>query len=793
MLIDLRHLLRNLRRSPASAAAAVLTLSLTLGAGTAIFAVVDAVLLTPPPFTDPDALVTLGEVLPGDPASARRQVRYDTLEAWRERAGSLAAMEGADGTHLTLTELGAADRVHVTNVTPGFLPLLGVAPALGRMFEAKDLSQPVVILTDAFWRAKLAADPAAIGRPIVLGDRAHTIVGVLPKKFVFPLDQVDVFRPLPLPPADPADPDTRAGFRLGVMARLARNATPDDLKAALDEVSRRSSPPAHVGATPLAVAIARGSTRTLGLLAGAAGLAFLIAFANLAGLLLVRSIDRRRELAVRTALGARPSEIARQLMLEAETLVAIGIAGGVLLALWLTPVVGRLALEQFGALADREVTVSWRVIGVVTMVAAACAGLCGLLPAYVASRRNVVEVLARGVTPAPREIGVRRVFATAVVALACVLLVSLSLVGRSLRNVLNVNPGFDARGVLTLAVGLSSATKYPSPERMASFYSALHTALEERLGPSTVSIINELPLTHDGSRGLLRIRPTDPAVEVVRREVGTAYFDVMRIPLVAGRPFDARDDAAAPFRVVVSQSLAERWFPGEQPIGRHIRLGPAGRAVAEIIGIAGDVKHRSLDAEGFWPTVYVSAWRSPSRSMLLVVRSQRPAADVVAAVREEVARLDADVPVHAVRSMQEVAAASPGVPARRVLTATFMGFALLAIVLGGIGLFGVVAHDVASRRAELALRLALGADPMRILMRTLGQGAWMVGAGLAVGGVLSIWAVRALDSIVFATSRFDPLNVAAAAAVLMVVGAVAVLPAARRAACTDPLSALRSE
>jgi predicted permease len=616
---------------------------------------------------------------------------------------------------------------------------------------------------------------------------------VLPKQFVFPLDQVDVFRPLPLPPADPADPEARAGFRVGVIARLARNVTPDDLKAALDDVSQRSSPPAHAGVTPLAVAIARGSTRTLGLLAGAAGLEFLIAFANLTGLLLVRSIDRRRELAVRTVLGARRSEIARQLMLEAETLVAIGIGGGVLLALWLTPVVGRLTLEQYGALADRELMVSWRVIGAVAIVAAACAGLCALLPASVASRRNVVAELARGVTPAPREIGARRVFATAVVALACVLLVSLSFVGRSLRNVLNVDPGFDARGVLTLAIGLTSAPKYPTPERMAAFYSAVHTALEERLGSGTVSIINELPLTHDRSRGLLRILPTDPAVEVVRREVGPAYFDVMRIPLVAGRAFDGSDDADAPFRVVVSQSLADRWFPGEQPVGRQIRMGPAGRAVAEIIGIAGDVKHGSLDAEGFWPTVYVPAWRSPSRSMLVVVRSQRPDGDVAAVVREEVARLDADVPVHAVRSMQDVAAASPGLSARRVLTAAFTGFALLAIVLGGIGLFGVVAHDVASRRAELALRLALGADPMRILMRTFGQGAWIVGAGLVVGSVLSIWAVRALDSVAFAPDRFDPLNLVTAAAVLTVVGAVAVLPAARRAARTDPLSALRNQ
>ena len=779
MLIDLRHLLRNIRRSPASAAAAVLTLSLTLGVGASIFSVVDAVLLTPPPFADPDALVALGEILPGDPASAPRPVRYSTVEAWRERAGSLAAIEASNGTHLVLTELGAAERVHVTDVTPGFLSLLGVAPARGRLFEADDLGQPVVILTHALWRTKLAADPAAVGRQIRLGGRAHTVVGVLAEQFVYPLDQVDLFRPLPLPTADPV---------VGVMARLG-NVSARDLTAALDEVSRRSSPPAQVVARSIEERMARGSTRTLGLLAGAAALALLIAFANLAGLLLVRSIDRRRELAVRMALGARPSEIVRQLLLEAETLVATGIAGGVLLALWLTPVVGRLALEPFGDLAMREVSVSWRVIGVAAMVAVACAGFCGLLPASVASRNRRVDVLARSVTPTPRELGLRRVFATGVVAMACVLLVSLTLVGRSLHKVLDVNPGFDARGVLTLAL----LVQYPHPAR-AAFLSALHSALEARLGPRTVSVINELPLTNDGGRRLMRIRPTEPPREVVLREAGTAYFDVMRIPIVAGRPFDARDDAAAPPRVVVSKSLAEQWFAGEQPIGHQIRLGPGPPApMADIIGVADDVKHRSLDAEGVWPTVYASAWQDPSASMVLVVRSERPDADVVAIVREEVARLGRDVPVHAVRSMQDVAAASPGLPTRRLLTATFMGFALLAIVLGGIGLFGVVAHDVASRRAELALRIALGADPMRILLHTIGQGAWMVGAGLVVGGVSSISVPRALSGFVFATGGFDPLNVAVVVVVMMAVGAVAVLPAARRAARIDPVSALRSE
>jgi predicted permease len=766
-----------------------LTLSLTLGGAASIFAVVDVVLLTPPPYTDPEALVTVAESQFAESVSAPRSVTYATFEAWRERARPLAAMEASDGTHLTLTELGAAERVHVTNVTPGFLTLLGVAPARGRMFEANDLSQPVVILTHAFWRAKLGADPEAIGRQIVLGGRAHAIIGVLPEQFRFPLDQVDLFRISPLPAANATDPEARAGYRVGVLARLAPNVSATDLKAALAEVSRQSSPPAQVVTTPLATVIARGSARTLGLLAGAAALALLIAFANLAGLLLVRSIDRRRELAVRTALGARPSEIARQLVLEAETLVALGIAGGVLLALWLTPAVARLALEQFGGVANREVVVSWRVIAAVALAAAACAGLCGLLPAVVASRGNGIDVLSRGVTAAPRERGLRRVFATGVIALACVLLVCLTLVGRSWRNLLDVDPGFDPRGVLIMPL----LVQRPNAER-ALFLSTLHGALEERLGHGTVSVINELPLTHDGGRRFMRIRSSEPAREVVLREVATAYFDVMRIPIVAGRPFDARDNAAAPPRVVVSQSLAQRWFGSEQPIGRQISLGPGPRApMAEIIGIAGDVKHRALDDEGFWPTVYQSAWQESSGSMILVVRSPRPDADVVAAVREEVARLDRDVPVHGVRSMQDVVAASPGVPARRVLTATFMGFALLAVVLAGIGLFGVVAHDVASRRTELALRLALGADPMRIVMRTLGQGAWLVGVGVVVGAVLSISAARALSSMVFAMGPIDLLNVAAAAAVLIVVGVGAVLPAARRAARIDPLSALRGE
>jgi putative ABC transport system permease protein len=503
----------------------------------------------------------------------------------------------------------------------------------------------------------------------------------------------------------------------------------------------------------------------------------------------VRSIDRRRELAVRSALGARRLEIARQLLLEAQVLVVLGIAGGALLALWTTPAVGRLALDHFGAVANRDVAVNWRVIGVVSILAMACAWICGSLPALVAARRGVVDVLARGVTPPPRELALRRIFVTGVVALAFVLLVSVTLVGQSLFRMLKVNPGFDAGGVLTLQVALPAANY--NRERVVSFYSALETALKDRLGAKAVALVDEIPLTGDRGRSVVSVRPTEVGREAVVRTASTDYFDVMRIPVVAGRSFEPRDNSAAPRRVVVSESLAQRLFASEPPMGRHISLGASGQ-IAEIIGIVGDVKHRALD-EMPAPTVYVSALQSPSHGSIVVVRSVVPDLDVITAVREEVARLDRDLPVYRWRAMQEVVAVSPGVPTRRVLTATFMGFALLAIVLGAIGLYGVAAHDVACRRAELALRLALGADAKRILRATLGQGALMVGLGLAVGTLLSIWATRALSAVIFATDRFDVLSVGAAAAVLMVTGVGAVLPAARRAAHTDPVIALRAE
>jgi putative ABC transport system permease protein len=784
MVLDLTHLLRSLRRSPTSAAAAVFILALTLGAGTTIAAIVDAVLLTPPAIADPDMVVTLGET-PIATRGAPRMISYPTFEAWRERAGSLATLAAFDGTVLTLTGLGAAERIGATDVDPQFLPLLGVTPRLGRSFQPHDVGQAVAIVSHEFWRARLGSDRGVVGRTIVLNGRAHEVIGVLPEGFRFALTDEPIWRPLPLTAAQAA----RTTFRMRALARLAPGTTPVSLAAALDQVSGRAAPPSRAIVTPVATAIGRGSRGTFGLLAAAAAIATVMAFFNLTGLLVVRTMDRAQELAVRVAIGARPSAVVSGLMIEAETLVVIGTSVGVLLAAWLTPAAARLVQQQFGPIMNRDIEVSWRVVAVVALVAAVCAALAASVPALLAARRAAAESLRRGRTRSPRELALRRFLIAGEVALAFVLLVSMALLAESLGSALQRHPGFRADGVMTFGISLPAA-RYAGNREEAAFYATVKHALDERLGAGTTAVVDELPLTGDGGRTLVGATPADAHAEAVTRVAGPSYFDVMGIPIVAGRGFDDRDDASAPRRVVVSARLAAKVFGTAPAIGQTLYLaGPRQRF--DVVGVVGDVMHRSVD-EAPLETIYLPVAQGPSRTSRIVVRSQR-LTDVAGIARDEVARLDRDLPVYAVLPMTDVVAASAGMPARRVLTSTFTAFALLALVLSGVGLFALVAHDVAARRSELALRVALGAHPTRLLTATLRQGTTIIGTGVTVGLALSVWSGQILTTLAPATERFDLATTLAAAAVLLILGLAAVLPAARRAARTDPLAALRAE
>jgi predicted permease len=784
MPVDLVYLARSIRRSPASATAAVLTLALTLGTAASIGAVVRAVLFVPPPFSDPDSLVLVGEKAADDPTEPARPVSYATFEAWRERAARIATLEAMDGTNLTLTGIGMPERVSVTDITAGFFSLLGVTPVRGRVFASADAGQPVVVIGHGFWRGTLGGDEHVVGRQIILGGRSHTIVGVLPETFSFELNLCDIWRPLPAPAEA-----LRTRYPVTAVARLPRNVTSSMLTAALDDVSRTSSPPARAVATPIVEAIAGDATRTIGLLATAAALATLIAFTNFAGLLIVRTIDRRREIAIRSALGARRSNITIQLLAEAQVFVVIGTVAGVLLAAWLTPPVARVALEQFAGVAHRHVTLSWQVIATVALAASACAAISALIPSVLIARSNPADALRRGATAPPHELRVRRAFVIAEVAIAFVLLASLTLVARSFIRLLTTSPGFDAHGVLALQVSVPAATY--DTQRTVAFYRTLQQALDDRFGPRTGSLVNEIPLTGDRGRTFVATGPTASPLSAVVREVGNAYFDVMRVPITAGRSFAAPDAAAVQPRIVISRSLAERLFASGDAVGRRIWLSSQTQW-ADIIGVVSDVKHRALDEQSL-PTIYRYTLQVPSRSNIIIVRSSYPDADVVATAREEIARLDGSIPVYRVRTMRDVVDSSPGMPERRVLTAAFLGFALLALALSGIGLFGVVAHDVASRRVELALRIALGADPARIFIGTISRGASVVTYGAAVGALMSVWAARMLDRVGVPSTRADVMSLGVPLVMLIAASAAAVLPVARQAAATDPLLTLRSE
>jgi putative ABC transport system permease protein len=526
--------------------------------------------------------------------------------------------------------------------------------------------------------------------------------------------------------------------------------------------------------------------KTLSALAAAAAIAVLMAFVNIGGLLMVRSIDRRRELAIRTALGARPAVIARRMLIETQLLVALGIAGGSLLAIWITAPLARLSLAQFGGTAPMDVAVDWAVIFVIAVVASIGGGLCTLPPALAAARRDVADTLRRGATPTRRELALRRMFVGVQVALAFALMASVATVGGTLRRLLGTSPGFAAHGVLLMKLSPPAANY--SDARVVSFYSALLEALAGRLGRGSIAAVNEVPLDGSLGRRVLRRTPDDAGREAIVREVTSDYFAVMRIPVIAGRPLDERDHALAARQIVISESLADLlgWM---DPVGQQIFWSSPSERVT-IAGVVADVKHQRLD-EKVQPTVYVSAAQSPSRSMVLVARSERPMPDVLATVRDEVARLDASLPVYGIVTLSDVVARSQGMRERRVITATFAGFAMLAIVLASVGLLATTAHDVLLRDKEFALRTAMGAPPSRILGAVLHQAAVTLAAGAAGGAALSLWVNGALVAAGVTADRVTPLSIGLPAAAVTIAGLIAVLPAARSALTSAPASILR--
>jgi putative ABC transport system permease protein len=780
---SLRQVARGLRRSPASSIAAIVTLALSFASATAIFAVVDATLLVPPPFHDPEALTVIGEVPANAPASVPRAVSTTTYDAWRARLNGAVRLEAYDPTNVTFTGGQFPERLAATAVTPGFFALLGINPRVGRPFSEREAADgTAVILSDEFWRTRLFADPNPLGKTVTIAGQPRSIVGVLPQGVSFGLSPSVLWLPLNAAPGNDS-------ARVRVIGRVATGVTLRTATALLQTGAAETSSDVHPAALLLRTVLSGRAAETMPLLLIAAGLGIALAAINLAGLMMLRALDRSRELAVRAALGATRKDLLKPLLIETHVLVMAGAAFGVLLALWIMPTAAQLATLQLGSSAAR-ISIEWRAVAWLLVLSLGCAWFAALVPSLVAVRRFDLTRIGREQTPAPRSIvTMRRVFVAAEIAVAFVLVAAVLLVGRSLRAVIAIEPGFVPDHVLTAQVSIPSA-RYRSNESIAAFYQQLEGNVTARLGRGHVAIVDELPLT-GSTAGRIRVASTteDRAHDAVARVAGSTYFALLQIPLVDGRAFDDRDAPGATPKVVISRSLADLLYPNTAAPGRTLWIASANQRV-EVLGVVGDVKHRALEEEPM-PTLYFSAAQQPSNSNHLVLKTDRSDADTLDIVRSEVARLDPQVPVYAARTLDEIVQTSAGVPVRRVISATFAAFALLALVIAAVGVFGVVAHDVSARRLELALRLALGAHPGRLQHAVLRQASGLLAAGLATGMALSLLLSRTLHVLLYGVTPTDAVTLAAVTALLSATMLAAACVPARRAARTNPLDIFR--
>ncbi len=800
LLQDLRFGMRMLFQRPGFTAVIILALALGIGANTAIFSVVNAVLLRPLPYAEPERLVQVWEYRPRQNLN-QQESSASEYAAWRDQNQVFEQMAAIDYGDYNLTGNQEPERVSGARVSASYFTLLGVKPAFGRTFAVEE-DQPdrnnVVVLSHKLWQRRFAADPNIVNQTIMLDGQACTVAGVMPRGFVLPNDS-----DLAVPIALTAEQQTTVGNHyLLVLARLKPGVTIGQAQAEMTTIAGRleqtygKSNLGHgVVLVPLHEQVTGGVRPALLVLLGAVGCVLLIACANVANLLLARATARRKEIAIRTALGAGRMRIVRQLLTESLLLSVIGGALGLLLAMWGVDFL--LSLDPDSIPRATEINLDVRVLAFTMGLSVLTGILFGLIPALQASRLELTESLKegdRGSTESFRRNRTRSVLVVTEVALTLVLLVGAGLLIKSFARLREVNPGFNPSQLLTLQVTLP-ASKYTERTKVAGFYEQLWPRLQSLPGVEAVGATSVLPLTGDDASNFVTIegRPPLPAGEAMRagrRIVNTDFFRAMNIPLKQGRAFANSDTADSLPVAVINETYARRFFPGEDPVGKRIRMGGDSSAWITIVGIVGDVKHNGLDRDAR-PENYFPAQQSPARSMIVVVRSKGDASALAAPVRAEVLAVDKDQPVGSVKTMDQLLAESLG---RRRFNMLLLGvFAGVALVLAAVGLYGVMNYSVTQRTHEIGIRMALGASRGDVLKLIVGQGMTLTLIGVALG-LFAAWGLtRLMSSLLFGVSTTDIMTYAGVALVIIAVAFIASFIPARRALRVDPMTALRYE
>jgi len=799
LLRDIRYGVRSLLKRPGFTAVALIALALGIGANTAIFSLVNAVLLRPLPFADPDRLVwVFGNVRN---ASNRASVSPVDFLDYRQQNTTFEefAAQFSVPIHLNLTGTGEPERLTGSAVTGNYFQALGAKPALGRTFQLENENpghEQVAVLSYGLWQKRFAGDPNIVNKTVMLDGNKVEVMGVMPQDFNLP-QAAELWIPINFD-FSPEMKQRKAHF-MRPIGKLKPGVTLAQAQADTDAIARRLEeqfPDSNAGWNLRLVSLREqlvGNTRpTLLLLFGAIGFVLLIACANVANLLLVRTATREREIALRTALGAGRFRIVRQMITESVLLSLVGGILGALLAIWGVDLLVTLSAGSIPATA--QVRIDTTVLLFTFLVSVVTGILFGLAPALRTMKLNLSESLKEGGrsgSEGGQRNRTRSVLVVAESAIAVVLLIGAGLLIRSLIQLQNINPGFDAHNVLTMRVDLARQ-KYPTPDKAANFFTQLESRVRSLPGVENVGFVTELPLSGQPNDMPFAVEGRPPvaindSLDADFRRVNQQYFKALRIPLRRGRNFTEQEVQQSAKVVVISELLATEVFPNEEPLGKRLIM-MSDKDPWEIIGIVGDIRHRALESQPF-PAMYLPTYQTGWTN--LVIRTQGDPTNLAAAVRKEVQGIDPDQPVAAVRTMDQWVDTSVAQP--RYRTALLGLFALLALVLASTGIYGVMSYTVAQRTHEIGVRMALGARRFDVLRLVVRQGMLLVVLGVGVGLAGAMALTRVMSTLLFGVTAKDPVTFVAVATLLTLVAFVACYIPARRATKVDPLVALRYE
>jgi putative ABC transport system permease protein len=803
---DVRYALRNLRKRPVFSLIVVFTLALGIGANTAIFSVVDAVLLAPLPYSDPDKLVVLWAK--NEKQNLTQQpVSYPNIVDLREASHVFERLSVVRGELFSLTDRDEPERVTGVRVSTNILTLLGVTPALGRNFlpeEEQPAKASVALLSHGLWQRRYAGDPRLLGQAMIIDGKSYTVIGILPAWLKHPgMTLVNLSNPDVWIPVVPAASEQNRNFaNMRIVARLKMGVTRAQAQSEVDTLGARlekqypdSNTNLRFGVVGLREQLTGRVSKALWILLGVVGCVLLIACANVANLLLARAASRQSEIAVRNALGATRPQLIRELLTECMVLSLTGGLLGLLLAYLGVTVM--TSLSSGGIPRADEIGISLEVL-LFTMLLSLLTGLAfGIVPALQSSRSQLTEDLKEAKKGASGSVRHRRSLNALVVieiALALVLVAGAGLMMRSFRSVLGIDPGFDPHNVLTFSAALPLAT-YKDQQQHVQFFERALAKIRALPGVEAPAGTFRVPIAGFAT-AIFSVQgkpvPTGQAPIADYRAITVGYFRAIGIRLLKGREFTERDSADAPDAVIVNEELARRSWPGEDPIGKRLQVGTELTRWRQVVGVVGNARLSGLEAK-VDPAIYVpfpqNSWPNALRNSFIVLRTTTDPQSLIPAIRRELRSVDPTFPITQIRTMDEIVGDS--LSQRRFNTALLALFAFVAVALAAVGIYGVMSYTVSQRTREMGIRMALGAKQSDITKLVTSNGARLAALGIAIGVVAAAISSRLMSSLLFGITATDPMTFVFTALLLAAVTLLASYIPSRRAARTDPIAALR--